>query len=312
MTPRRSPTVSRPTSSTSIPFLYRFDATRRPAPLLRAAARRSPRHVAHGPLGRGCPDRRRRVHVRRATTATTARRSSRPGPDGRIALWREWQHLDDAATWDERLRGPRATDDTDLSAIDHVQLGMPAGGEDAARAFYADVLGLREVAKPPQLAGRGGVWFAARARRHPPRRRTRFPAAPSAHIRPSSSTTSSACGRGCPAGSRYRGRRQRPAGRPVLRPRSVRQSDRARRRRRCRFQRATDSCLTDPRWSVSRRWRTREPGTLPSRGSAAGPRRTASPMAAGRRGRSGARRAGCRHPGSRCGPAAADRRANRR
>jgi catechol 2,3-dioxygenase-like lactoylglutathione lyase family enzyme len=87
---------------------------------------------------------------------------ARLGPDGRIAVWREWQHLDDAATWDERLRGPRATDDTDLSAIDHVQLGMPAGGEDAGRAFYTGVLGLREVAKPPQLAGRDGVWFAAR------------------------------------------------------------------------------------------------------------------------------------------------------
>jgi catechol 2,3-dioxygenase-like lactoylglutathione lyase family enzyme len=87
---------------------------------------------------------------------------ARLGPDGRIALWREWQHLDDRATWDQRLRGPRADDDTDLSAIDHVQLGMPVGGEDAAKAFYADVLGLREVAKPPQLAGRGGVWFAAR------------------------------------------------------------------------------------------------------------------------------------------------------
>ena len=87
---------------------------------------------------------------------------ARLGPDGRIALWREWQHLDDAATWDQRLGGPRATDDTDLSAVDHVQLGMPAGGEDAARAFYTDVLDLREVAKPPQLAGRDGVWFAAR------------------------------------------------------------------------------------------------------------------------------------------------------
>lgn len=50
---------------------------------------------------------------------------------------------------------------TAIRAIDHVQLGMPAGGEDAARAFYDGVLGLREVPKPPELAGRGGVWFAA-------------------------------------------------------------------------------------------------------------------------------------------------------
>ncbi|HUG29435.1 MAG TPA: VOC family protein [Candidatus Limnocylindria bacterium] len=43
--------------------------------------------------------------------------------------------------------------------IDHVQLTMPAGGEDAARAFYGGLLGLREVPKPGPLAGRGGCWF---------------------------------------------------------------------------------------------------------------------------------------------------------
>jgi catechol 2,3-dioxygenase-like lactoylglutathione lyase family enzyme len=46
-----------------------------------------------------------------------------------------------------------------LRAIHHVQLAMPAGGEDAARRFYAGVLGLAEVARPPELAQRGGVWF---------------------------------------------------------------------------------------------------------------------------------------------------------
>ena len=46
-------------------------------------------------------------------------------------------------------------------ALDHVQLAMPAGGEDRARAFYRDVLGLTEVAKPANLAARGGVWFAS-------------------------------------------------------------------------------------------------------------------------------------------------------
>lgn len=47
-----------------------------------------------------------------------------------------------------------------LRAIDHVQLGMPAGGEDAARRFYGEILGLLEVPKPAELAGRGGCWFA--------------------------------------------------------------------------------------------------------------------------------------------------------
>jgi catechol 2,3-dioxygenase-like lactoylglutathione lyase family enzyme len=46
-------------------------------------------------------------------------------------------------------------------ALDHVQLAIPAGGEDQARGFYRDVLGLTEVPKPANLAGRGGVWFAA-------------------------------------------------------------------------------------------------------------------------------------------------------
>lgn len=43
--------------------------------------------------------------------------------------------------------------------IHHVQLGIPAGGEDAGRRFYADGLGLAEIPKPPELARRGGAWF---------------------------------------------------------------------------------------------------------------------------------------------------------
>jgi extradiol dioxygenase family protein len=44
-------------------------------------------------------------------------------------------------------------------AIDHVQLAMPAGEEDKARAFYGALLGLPEQPKPPELAKRGGAWF---------------------------------------------------------------------------------------------------------------------------------------------------------
>jgi catechol 2,3-dioxygenase-like lactoylglutathione lyase family enzyme len=43
--------------------------------------------------------------------------------------------------------------------IDHVQLLMPIRGELAARRFYGDLLGLREVEKPAALAERGGCWF---------------------------------------------------------------------------------------------------------------------------------------------------------
>jgi catechol 2,3-dioxygenase-like lactoylglutathione lyase family enzyme len=43
--------------------------------------------------------------------------------------------------------------------IHHVQLACPAGSEDRSRSFYAGVLGLEEIAKPPALAERGGCWF---------------------------------------------------------------------------------------------------------------------------------------------------------
>ena len=46
-----------------------------------------------------------------------------------------------------------------IVGLDHVQLAMPAGAEDAARAFYAGLLGLPEVPKPPHLVRRGGCWF---------------------------------------------------------------------------------------------------------------------------------------------------------
>jgi catechol 2,3-dioxygenase-like lactoylglutathione lyase family enzyme len=51
------------------------------------------------------------------------------------------------------------TDRVEIVGIDHVQLLMPTGGEPAARRFYGELLGLREVAKPEELAPRGGCWF---------------------------------------------------------------------------------------------------------------------------------------------------------
>lgn len=45
--------------------------------------------------------------------------------------------------------------------IDHVQLAMPEGGEQLARAFYRDVLDMPEIPKPAPLAVNGGVWFRA-------------------------------------------------------------------------------------------------------------------------------------------------------
>lgn len=51
--------------------------------------------------------------------------------------------------------------DSPFTAIDHVQLAMPRGGEDMARGFYRDLLGMIEVEKPAELASRGGCWFAS-------------------------------------------------------------------------------------------------------------------------------------------------------
>ena len=45
--------------------------------------------------------------------------------------------------------------------VHHVQIAIPAGSEDACRAFYVDALGMGEVGKPPVLAARGGLWVRA-------------------------------------------------------------------------------------------------------------------------------------------------------
>lgn len=44
-------------------------------------------------------------------------------------------------------------------SIHHVQVAIPAGGEDPARAFYGRLLGFTEMDKPANLVARGGCWF---------------------------------------------------------------------------------------------------------------------------------------------------------
>lgn len=67
---------------------------------------------------------------------------------------------------DERgqAAGGRAPGDAasfELSGFGHVQLAIPPGGEDLARRYYGDLLQMTELAKPPELAARGGCWFRA-------------------------------------------------------------------------------------------------------------------------------------------------------
>jgi catechol 2,3-dioxygenase-like lactoylglutathione lyase family enzyme len=46
-----------------------------------------------------------------------------------------------------------------IYGIDHVQVAIPPGSEQQARAFYAGVLGLDEIPRPEELASRSGMWF---------------------------------------------------------------------------------------------------------------------------------------------------------
>jgi len=50
-----------------------------------------------------------------------------------------------------------------ITGLDHVQVAIPAGGEDAAREFYGGLLGMIEQPKPAALAERGGCWFTGGA-----------------------------------------------------------------------------------------------------------------------------------------------------
>lgn len=45
-----------------------------------------------------------------------------------------------------------------IVGLDHIQIAIPEGGEDAARAFYGDLLGMHEVPKPENLS-QSGCWF---------------------------------------------------------------------------------------------------------------------------------------------------------
>ncbi len=49
-----------------------------------------------------------------------------------------------------------------IIGLDHVQLAIPAGGEDQARGFYTGLLGMTEVPKPTNLSPTG-CWFTGGA-----------------------------------------------------------------------------------------------------------------------------------------------------
>ena len=45
-----------------------------------------------------------------------------------------------------------------IIGLDHIQIAIPHGGEDRARGFYGDLLGMHEVPKPDNLSPTG-CWF---------------------------------------------------------------------------------------------------------------------------------------------------------
>ena len=48
-----------------------------------------------------------------------------------------------------------------ILGLHHVQLASPEGSEAETRRFFGQVLGLKEITKPPNLRRKGGVWFQA-------------------------------------------------------------------------------------------------------------------------------------------------------
>ena len=48
-----------------------------------------------------------------------------------------------------------------ILSIEHIQIAIPIGSEDRARAFYAGILEFVEVEKPATMAKRNSIWFRA-------------------------------------------------------------------------------------------------------------------------------------------------------
>ena len=46
-----------------------------------------------------------------------------------------------------------------ILGLHHAQITIPKGAEQEGKAFYCDVLGLKEIEKPDSLRGRGGFWL---------------------------------------------------------------------------------------------------------------------------------------------------------
>ncbi|MFC9775118.1 VOC family protein [Paenibacillus chitinolyticus] len=50
-----------------------------------------------------------------------------------------------------------------ITSLHHAQITIGKSDEERARQFYCGLLGLQEIDKPAELAGRGGFWLLAGA-----------------------------------------------------------------------------------------------------------------------------------------------------
>jgi catechol 2,3-dioxygenase-like lactoylglutathione lyase family enzyme len=55
----------------------------------------------------------------------------------------------------------REEQNMNILAFDHINLAIPEGEQAKARTFYEEVLGMTEIALPPQLVDRSLIWFQA-------------------------------------------------------------------------------------------------------------------------------------------------------
>jgi catechol 2,3-dioxygenase-like lactoylglutathione lyase family enzyme len=46
-----------------------------------------------------------------------------------------------------------------IKRLDHIQICIPVGKENEARAFYTNIIGFAEIPKPIELIPNGGLWY---------------------------------------------------------------------------------------------------------------------------------------------------------
>ena len=97
---------------------------------------------------RQAADRVRRAHTER--TMAALRRDPR---------WEETVTAVAERRLDPITAAARLHESASRARLDHVQVAAPRGSEAAVRGFYAGLIGMQEVPKPPPLAARGGCWF---------------------------------------------------------------------------------------------------------------------------------------------------------